>query len=100
MGNKWNEREHDLAKRAKEFNMELRRDDDGCYWLDPINSPDEQETDPMILNFIETHSIGPLDLDEVEDRIVATENRLNAEDALNYLVDQCYKRLQAQDADV
>jgi len=80
MENKWNERELDLVKRAYEFDMDLCRDDDGCYWLDFVDQPDMR-------------SIGPMDLDEAEDRIVAAENGWNTEQTEEYTADQRWKRL-------
>lgn len=58
------EYEFDLAARAEAFDMELRRDDDGCYWLDFAVAPDMR-------------SIGPMDLDEVEARINAVESGIS-----------------------
>ena len=58
------EREFDLATRAEDQDMELRRDDDGLYWLDFVGDPSMR-------------SIGPLDLDEVEARIEAAENGIS-----------------------
>ncbi len=58
------EHEFDLATRAEDQGMELRRADDGLFWLDFVG-------DPLM------RSIGPLDLDEVEFRIEAAENRIS-----------------------
>ena len=58
------EREFNLSERAEALDMELRRDDDGLYWLDFVGDPSMR-------------SIGPLDLDEVEARIDAAENRIS-----------------------
>lgn len=58
------EREFNLAERAEAFDLELRRDDDGCYWLDYVSCPDMR-------------SIGPMDLDEVEARIEAAESGIS-----------------------
>lgn len=57
------EREFDLATRAENQDMELRRDADGCYWLDFSGNPNR--------------SIGPMDLDEVEARIEAAESGIS-----------------------
>ncbi len=61
------EREFDLSARAEALDMELRRDDDGCYWLDFANDPNMR-------------SIGPLDLSEVEARIIAAEAGIQFEE--------------------
>ena len=58
------EREFNLSERAEALDMELRRDDDGLYWLDFVGDPSMR-------------SIGPLDLDEVEARIEAAENGIS-----------------------
>lgn len=57
---RWNKREFALAERAEELGLELQQDNDGCYWLNIVDQPDAQ-------------SLGPFDLDEAEDRIVAAE---------------------------
>lgn len=61
---KMTEREFDLATRAVNQDMELRRDAGGCYWLDSSSDP----------NF---RSIGPMSLDEVEARIEAAEGGIS-----------------------
>lgn len=58
------EREFDLATRAENQDMELRRDAGGCYWLDSSYDPSFR-------------SVGPLDLDEIEDRIEAAEGGIS-----------------------
>lgn len=58
------EREFDLATRAEGQDMELRRDADGCYWLDFSSDPSFR-------------SIGPMSLDEVEARIEAAESGIS-----------------------
>ncbi len=58
------EREFDLATRAEDQDMELRRDPDGCYWLDFVGDSSMR-------------SIGPMDLDEVESRIAAAESGIS-----------------------
>ena len=58
------EREFNLSERAEALDMELRRDDDGLYWLDFVGNPSMR-------------SIGPLDLDEVEAQIEAAENGIS-----------------------
>ncbi len=58
------EYEFDLATRAEDQDMELRRDADGCYWLDFSSDPSFR-------------SVGPMSLDEVEARIEATENGIS-----------------------
>ena len=77
---RWNKREFDLAERAEAFDLELRQDTDGCYWLGPINQPD-------------THDIGPYDLDEVEDWITAAESGFSRWQTEEYMTDQRWKRL-------
>ena len=37
---RWSKREFDLAERAEAFDLELRQDTDGCYWLVHIDQPD------------------------------------------------------------
>ena len=69
-----------LEDRVKELDMELRRDDDGCYWLDYVDQPDMR-------------SLGPFDLDEVEDWITAAENGLSGEQIEEYVADQRWKRI-------
>ena len=69
-----------LEDRAKELDMELRQDDDGCYWLDYVDQPDMR-------------SRGPFDLDEVEDWLTAAENRFSSEQTEEYMADQRWKRL-------
>lgn len=61
------EREFDLATRAEDQDMELRRDNDGCYWLDFSSDPSFR-------------SIGPMDLDEVEARLEAAERGISRKD--------------------
>lgn len=76
----WDEREFDLAERSEELDCELKRDDDGCYWLSHIYQTD-------------THDIGPFDLDEVEDWITAAENGFGRMQTEEYMADQRWKRL-------
>lgn len=59
-----NEREFDLSERAKALDMNLRRDNAGCYWLDFSSDPSFR-------------SIGPMSLDEAEARIEATESGIS-----------------------
>lgn len=74
------EREFYLAKRAEELDLELQQDNDGCYWLDYVDQPDMR-------------SLGPFDLDEMEDRITAAENGFTTEQVEEYVADQRWKRL-------
>lgn len=78
--NRWNKREFTLAERAEALGLELQQDNDGCYWLDIVDQPD-------------TRYLGPLDLDEVEDRITAVENGFNTDQIEDYMADQRWKRL-------
>lgn len=78
--NRWNKREFALAERAEELGLELQQDNDGCYWLDIVDQPD-------------TRSLGPFDLDEVEDRITAAENGFGTDQIEDYMADQRRKRL-------
>ena len=73
------EREFDLATRAVNQDMELRRDA-GCYWLDSSSDP----------NF---RSIGPMSLDEVEARIEAAEGGLSKADREEYCEDRRWRRI-------
>lgn len=77
---RWNKREFSLSERAEELGLELQQDNDGCYWLDIVDQPD-------------TRSIGPMDLDEAEDRITAAENGFSTDQAEEYVADQRWKRL-------
>lgn len=56
--------EFNLAARAEDQSMELRRDADGCYWLDFSSEPSFR-------------SIGPMSLDEAEARIEAAESGIS-----------------------
>lgn len=73
-------RESKLAERAGELDMELRRDDDGCYWLDYTDQPDMR-------------SLGPFDLDEVKDWLTAVENGYTREQIEEYMADRRWKRI-------
>lgn len=75
-----NEREFDLSERAEALDMNLRRDNAGCYWLDYIGCPDMR-------------SVGPLDLDEIEDRIEAAERGLSKADMEEYCEDRRWRRI-------
>lgn len=59
-----NEREFDLSERAEALDMNLRRDNAGCYWLDFSSDPSFR-------------SIGPMSLDEVEAWIEAAESGIS-----------------------
>lgn len=61
------EREFSLSERAEALDMELRRDNDGCYWLDFSSDPSFR-------------IIGPMDLDEVEARLEADERGISRKD--------------------
>lgn len=76
----WSERELDLAGRAEVFGLELRRDDDGCYWLGYIGWPDMRD-------------IGPYNLDEINDSITAAENGFSREQTEEYMADQRWRRI-------
>lgn len=67
-----NNLESELAERAEEFDMDLRQDSDGFYWLDFVNQPDMR-------------SLGPMDLDEVADRITAAENGFSGNQVEDYM---------------
>lgn len=75
-----NECEFDLSERAEALDLELRRDDAGCYWLDYIGCPDQR-------------SVGPLDIDEVEDWVTAAERGMNTEEREEYLAGQRWRRI-------
>lgn len=75
-----NEREFELSERAEDLDMNLRRDNAGCYWLDSSYDP----------NF---RSVGPLDLDEIEDRIEAAEGGLSKADREEYCEDRRWRRI-------
>lgn len=77
---RWNKRELSLSERAEELGLELQQDNGGCYWLGIVDRPD-------------TRSIGPMDLDEAEDRIIAAENGFSEDQAEEYVADQRWKRL-------
>lgn len=78
--NRWNEREFALAERAEELGLELQQDNDGYYWLNIVDQPDAR-------------SLGPFDLNEAEDHIVAAENGFATEQIEEYMADQRWKRL-------
>ena len=77
---RWNKREFALSERAEALGLELQQDNDGCYCLDIVDRPD-------------TRSFGPFDLDEVEDRITATENGFSMGQIEEYMADQRWKPL-------
>lgn len=53
-----------FSTRAEDKGMELRRDGDGCYWMDFSSDPSFR-------------SVGPMDLDEAEARIEAAESGIS-----------------------
>ena len=74
------EREFDLSERAEALDLELRRDDDGLYWLDYIGYP-------------EMRSAGPFDLDEIEDQITAAECGMSTMQREEFCEDRRWRRL-------
>lgn len=75
-----NEREFELSERAEDLDMNLRRDNAGCYWLDSSYDP----------NF---RSVGPLDLDEIEDRIEAAECGMSTMQREEFCEDRRWRRI-------
>lgn len=74
------EREFNLSERAETLDLELRRDDDGYYWLDYIGC-------------LDMASVGPMDLDEVEDWITAAESGMSTGQREEYCADQRWRRI-------
>lgn len=77
---KMTEREFDLSERAEALDLELRRGDDGLYWLDYIGCP-------------EMRSAGPFDLDEIEDQITAAECGMSTMQREEFCEDRRWRRL-------
>lgn len=75
------EREFDLSERAEALDLELRRDDDGLYWLDYIGCQ-------------EMRSAGPFDLDEIEDQITAAECGMSTMQRGEFCEDRRWRRIQ------
>lgn len=84
--NRWDKCELALSERAEVLGLELQRDNDGCYWLDIVDQPD-------------TRSLGPFDLNEVEDRIIGAENGFSAEQIEEYMASQRWNRLHPEGED-
>ena len=74
------EQKFNLSERAEALDLELRRDDDGCYWLDFASDPTMQ-------------SVGPLDLDEVEDWITAAERGLTTSQREEFCAARRWRRI-------
>ena len=74
------EHEFNLSERAEALGLELRRDDDGCYWLDSSYDPSFR-------------SVGPLDLDEIEDQIEAAECGMSKADREAFCEDRRWRRI-------
>ena len=74
------EREFDLSERAEALDLEFRQDDAGYYWLDSSYDPSFR-------------SVGPLDLDEVEDWITAAESGMSTGQREEYCANQRWRRI-------